>query len=126
MISRRLMKSFRFTFRVASGLGILPFDYDKQEDRLKVSEEFYKRLLPQIVTLVFSIRASYIIFELANNAKHLGDNIRETCIMGLQFVIFWDNACFMKNSWKNRRVIAWIFNQISDYNRGMIANMSSS
>ena len=122
MISRRLLKSFRFTFSVASGLGVLPFDYNRRKNTLKVSQEFYKRVGPNLVALVFTIRAAYIIFELASNAKHLSDNIRETCLMGLQFVIFWDNACFMRNSWKNRHVIAWIFNQISDYNKGKTAS----
>ena len=118
------MKSFKFTFSVASGLGVLPFDYNRRKNTLKVSQKFYKRVGPNLVALVFAIRAAYIIFELASNAKHLSDNIRETCLLGLQFNIFWDNACFMRNSWKNRHIIAWIFNQTSTYNQGKTAGLA--
>ena len=88
MISKILLKSFKFTFRVASTLGVVPLEYNANKNKFKVSQRLYRCVVAHLVTLVFAIRAAYIIFALAKNGHHFDDSIRETCLMGLQFVIF--------------------------------------
>ena len=116
MVSDMLVKSFELTFKIAAFSRVVPFNYDGKRKELSKGI-----ILPSLIAgFAFLLRSLYAILTVLRFVREgtTMDHLQESCLLGLQLIMFTINFIYQVNFWCRRTEMSWMFNQIQDFNKG--------
>lgn len=133
MICRSVLLSFHWILRCATTLGIIPFDYDGQQNmsgeagmlklgKLTVSTSRYKTIVSGASIACFLLNSICIAYAFTNSEllRNWKENLQAIVFMAFYWNILLIAAFHQMNHWRRRNQICWLFNQLNEMSRKYI------